>query len=110
MGYPKGAFTQVKEKIANKQVKRKNNKKDTTKKSKGYVHIQFVEGIAEKAKRIFRRHDIATVMSPHTALRKLLVHPIMIRGIHIVLRGASMRSRVPIAMSHMWVKQGDALR
>ena len=74
-GYPKWTFTQVKEKMENKQVKRKNNKKDTTKKSKGYVHIPYVEGIAEKATRILRRHDIATVMSPHATLRKLLVHP-----------------------------------
>ena len=37
-GYPKWTFTQVKEQMAtNKQVKRKNHKKDTTKKSKGYV-------------------------------------------------------------------------
>ena len=74
-GYPKWTFTQVKEQMANKQGKRKNNKKDTTKKSNGYVHIQYVEGIAEKATRILRRHDIATVMSPHATLRKLLVHP-----------------------------------
>ena len=74
-GYPKWTFTQVKEKMENKQVKRKNNKKDTTKKSKGYVHIPYVEGIAEKATRILRRHDIATVMSPHATLRNLLVHP-----------------------------------
>ena len=74
-GYPKWTFTQVKEQMENKQVKRKNNKKDTTKKSKGYVHIPYVEGIAEKATRILRRHDIATVMSPHATLRKLLVHP-----------------------------------
>ena len=33
------------------------------------------EGVAEKATCILRRHDIATVMSPHTTLRKLLVHP-----------------------------------
>ena len=43
--YPKWTFTQVKEQMANKQVKRKNNEKDTTKKSKGYVHISYVEGI-----------------------------------------------------------------
>ena len=74
-GYPKWTFTQVKEQMANKQVKRKNKKKDTTKKSEGYVHIPYVEGIAEKATRTLRIHDIATVMSPHTTLRKLLVHP-----------------------------------
>ena len=38
------------------------------------VHIPYVEGIAEKATRILRRHDIATI-SPHATLRKLLVHP-----------------------------------
>ena len=52
-GYPKWAFTQVKDKMANKQVKRKKSKKDTTKNSKGYVHIPYVEGIAEKATCIF---------------------------------------------------------
>ena len=63
-GYPKWAFTQVKDKMATKQVKRKKNKKDTTKKSKGYIHILYVEGIAKKATHIFCRHDKAMVMSP----------------------------------------------
>ena len=58
-GYPKWTFTEVKEQVVNKQVQRKNK----------------VEGIAEKATRILRRHDIAKVVSPHTTLRKLLVHP-----------------------------------
>ena len=74
-GYPNWAFKQVKDKMDNKQVKITTKKKDNAKKSRGYVAIPYVEGLSEPATRIFRKHDIATVMSPHTTLRKLLVHP-----------------------------------
>ena len=74
-GYPNWVFKQVKDQMEKKPVKKTNKKKDNNKKSKGYVAIPYVEGLSEPATRIFRKHDIATVMSPHTTLRKLLVHP-----------------------------------
>ena len=65
-GYPNWAFKQVKDQI---------KKKDNNKKSEGYVAMPYVEGLSEPAARIFWKHDIPTVMSPHTTLWKLLVHP-----------------------------------
>ena len=41
-----------------------NKKKDINKTSKGFVAILYVEGQPEPAVRIFRKHDIATAMSP----------------------------------------------
>ena len=41
----------------------------------GYVTIPYVEGLSKPATPILRKHDIATVMSPHTMLCKLLVYP-----------------------------------
>ena len=34
-----------------------------------------MEGVAERANRVFKKHNIATAMKPNTSLRKLLVHP-----------------------------------
>ena len=44
-------------------------------KTKGLVIIPFVEGLTDKATRIFRKHGISTAVKPHTTLRKMLVHP-----------------------------------
>ncbi|XP_072049982.1 uncharacterized protein [Amphiura filiformis] len=74
-GYPNWAFKQVKEKMDKKQAKKPNKKKDTDIQTKGLVVITYVEGLAEKANRIFRKHGIATAMKPNTNLRKRLVHP-----------------------------------
>ncbi|XP_072051475.1 uncharacterized protein [Amphiura filiformis] len=73
-GYPRWSFKQVKEKMANKQVKPKT-KKDSNNKSKGLVVVPYVEGLSQKANRIFRKHGIATAMKPNNTLRKILVHP-----------------------------------
>ena len=51
------------------------NKKDSDQKSKGLVVIPYVEGLSEKASRVFKKHGYATAMKPHTTLRQLLVHP-----------------------------------
>ncbi|XP_072025387.1 uncharacterized protein [Amphiura filiformis] len=73
-GYPGWTFKQVKEKMVKKQSKA-NTKKDSKNQTKGLVVIPYVEGLAEKANRIFRKHGIATAMKPNTTLRKMLVHP-----------------------------------
>ncbi|XP_072051908.1 uncharacterized protein [Amphiura filiformis] len=73
-GYPSWSFKQVKEKMANKQVKPKT-KKDSDNKTKGLVVVPYVEGLSQKANRIFRKHGIATAMKPNNTLRKILVHP-----------------------------------
>ena len=74
-GYPDWTFTQVKSKMENKQSKKSPKKKDNSEKSKGLVVIPYVEGLTEKATRVYRRHGIAAAVRPHTTLRKLLVHP-----------------------------------
>ncbi|XP_072041401.1 uncharacterized protein [Amphiura filiformis] len=74
-GYPNWSFKQVQEKIDKKQAKKPKKKKDNDIQTKGLVVIPYVEGLAEKANRIFRKHGIATAMKPNTSLRKLLVHP-----------------------------------
>lgn len=74
-GYPDWSFTKVKRQIENKKTKKPAKKSDLTDKSKGLVVIPYVNGLSEKANRIFRRHGIATAMRPHSSLRKMLVHP-----------------------------------
>ncbi len=39
------------------------------------VVIPYVKGVSEALERIYRKHNISTVMRPHMSLRKLLVHP-----------------------------------
>ena len=73
-GYPSWSFKRVKQQMDNK-VKKKSTKKEVDTKTKGLVVIPYVEGLAEKANRIFRKHGIATAMRPNTNLRKMLVHP-----------------------------------
>ena len=73
-GYPEWSFKQVKRKMENKHVKKSSN--DAGKdKTKGLVVIPYVEGLTDKATRIFRKHGISTAVKPHTTLRKMLVHP-----------------------------------
>ncbi|XP_072048952.1 uncharacterized protein [Amphiura filiformis] len=74
-GYPGWSFKKVKDKMANKQSKPNIKKDSTSNPTKGFVVIPYVEGLAEKANRIFRKHGIATAMKPNTTLRKMLVHP-----------------------------------
>ena len=74
-GYPSWTFDKVKTTMQNKQQKASKKKKDTSQKSRGMAVIPYVQGVAEKVSRAFKKHDIATAMRPHTSLRKLLVHP-----------------------------------
>ena len=74
-GYPDWSFNKVKLQMEKKKTKKPPKKGDMTEKSKGLVVIPYVNGVSEKANRIFRRHGIATAMRPHSTLRKMLVHP-----------------------------------
>ncbi|XP_072052031.1 uncharacterized protein [Amphiura filiformis] len=75
-GYPEWTIETVKKKIRDKPSKATKNKtKDTSQQTKGLVVIPYVEGVAERANRVFKKHNIATAMKPNTSLRKLLVHP-----------------------------------
>ena len=74
-GYPSWAINKAK-KDKDKQQKKKESKKTTTDTaSKGLVVVPYVEGLAEKASRVFRKHGFATAMKPHCTLRNMLVHP-----------------------------------
>ncbi|XP_072044947.1 uncharacterized protein [Amphiura filiformis] len=42
--------------------------------SKGMVVIPYVEGLAERLQRIFRKHNVTTAMRPTNTLKSLLVH------------------------------------
>ena len=57
-----------------RQKKRPNKPKDDNK-SKGLVVVPYIEGLSEKASRVFRKHGIAIAMKSHTTLRNMLVHP-----------------------------------
>ncbi|XP_072039787.1 uncharacterized protein [Amphiura filiformis] len=75
-GYPEWTVESVKKKIRDKPAKSSKTKtKDPSQQTKGLVVIPYVEGVAERANRVFRKHNIATAMKPNTSLRKLLVHP-----------------------------------
>ncbi|XP_072039314.1 uncharacterized protein [Amphiura filiformis] len=75
-GYPEWTIETVKKKIRDKPLKATKNKtKYTSQQTKGLVVIPYVEGVAERANRVFKKHNIATAMKPNTSLRKLLVHP-----------------------------------
>ena len=71
-GYPSWTLKQVKDKVVNKQI---SKKKDNDNKTKCLVVIPYVEGLSQKAKRIFKKHGVTTATKPNTTLRKLLVYP-----------------------------------
>ena len=74
-GYPSWALDKAK-KDKDKQQKKKDSKQTTTdNKSKGLVVVPYVEGLSEKASRVFKKHGFATAMKPHCTLRNMLVHP-----------------------------------
>ena len=75
-GYPQWAFDKVESAIKQKQQQVKPaKKKDDANRNKGLVVIPYVQGLSEKAQRIFKKHNIATAMKPMTTLRNILVHP-----------------------------------
>ena len=39
------------------------------------VVIPYMEGLSQKARRIFKKHGVATSMKPNTTLLKFFVHP-----------------------------------
>ncbi|XP_072035701.1 uncharacterized protein [Amphiura filiformis] len=73
-GYPKWSLDRVKQQMKDKKPKAKEKKKDDTP-SKGMVVIPYVEGLAERLQRIFKKHNISTAMRPTNTLKSLLVHP-----------------------------------
>ena len=44
-------------------------------KSKGLVVLPYVEGLSEKASRVFKKHGFATSLKPHKTIRNAVVHP-----------------------------------
>ncbi|XP_072048371.1 uncharacterized protein [Amphiura filiformis] len=60
--------------MKDKQPKTRIQKKDDTP-SKGMVVIPYVEGLAERLQRIFKKHNISTAIRPTNTLISLLVHP-----------------------------------
>ncbi|XP_072048917.1 uncharacterized protein [Amphiura filiformis] len=74
-GYPGWSFKKMKDKMANKHNKPNIKKDSTSNPTKGFVVIPYVEGLADKSNRVFRKHGIATAMKPNTTLHKMLVHP-----------------------------------
>ena len=74
-GYPKWALDKVKQQRGNKQQKTQKKVKDKESPSKGMVIIPYVEGLAEKLQRVFKKYNISTAMRPTNTLKSLLVHP-----------------------------------
>ncbi|XP_072046904.1 uncharacterized protein [Amphiura filiformis] len=71
---PKWSLDRVKQQMKDKQPKAREKKKDDIP-SKGMVVIPYVEGVAERLQRIFKKHNISTAMRPTNTLKSLLVHP-----------------------------------
>ena len=74
-GYPKWALDRVKQQMEDKQKRPKTSKKSDGAPSRGMVVIPYVEGVAEKIKRAFVKHNVATAMRPTNTLKNILVHP-----------------------------------
>ncbi|XP_072041201.1 uncharacterized protein [Amphiura filiformis] len=60
--------------MKDKQPKAREKKKDDTP-SKCMVAIPYVEGLAERLQRIFKKHNISTAMRNNQHAKSLLVHP-----------------------------------
>ena len=72
--YPDRTIEHVKkQQSATKTTKPK--KADQNQQSKGMVVLPYIQGVSEKLQRVFRKHNIATTLKPHSTLRKTLVHP-----------------------------------
>jgi len=74
-GYPKWSLDRVKQQMKDRQPRTKQKKKDNDIPSRGMVVIPYVEGIAEKVQRTFKKYNISTAMRPTNTLKNLLVHP-----------------------------------
>ena len=74
-GYPKWALDRVKQQMEDKHKRPKTSKKSDGAPSRGMVVIPYVEGVAEKIKRAFVKHNVATAMHPTNTLKNILVHP-----------------------------------
>ena len=74
-GYPKWALDRVKQQMRDKPQQPKTTKKTNETPSRGMVVIPYVEGVAEKLKRAFRKHNVSTAMRPTNTLKSILVHP-----------------------------------
>ena len=66
-GYPKWALDKVKQQREDKQKRPKTTKKTDGVPSRGMVVIPYVE-VAEKIKRAFLKHNVATAMRPTNTL------------------------------------------
>ena len=71
--YPKWTFDRVKQQ--RDKTKPTKTKKTNATPSRGMVVIPYVEGVAEKLKRAFLKHNVATAMRPMNTLKNILVHP-----------------------------------
>ena len=75
LGYPKRALGRVKQQMEDKHKRPKTTKKTDGSQSRGMAVIPYVEGVAEKIKRAFLKHKVATSICPTNSLKNFLVHP-----------------------------------
>ena len=68
-GYPKWTIDRV------KQQRDKTKPTKTKKKTNATPSRGMVEGVAQKLKRAFLKHNVATALRPTNTLKKILVHP-----------------------------------
>ena len=59
--------------MVNKQKQVISKKKDNDNKTKCMVVVPYVEGLPQKAERIFKKHGVATAMKPNTFANLLFI-------------------------------------
>ena len=72
-GYPQWSIDKVVE--DREQPKQQKSSDPNKEKSKGLVVLPYVEGLSEKASRVFKKHGFATSLKPHRTIRNTVVHP-----------------------------------
>ena len=82
-GYPSWSFEQVKKKMQSKKQKAPIKNKGSSQKSRGMVVLPYVQGLAERASRVFKKYHISTAMKPNSSFRKLFFGPFGKNGLYL---------------------------
>ena len=70
-GYPEWSI----KKVTNQKDQPKSNKHPPDNQNKGLVVLPYIEGLSEKASRVFKKQGFSTSLKPHHTIKSVLVHP-----------------------------------